>query len=552
MNKKTIIFLSFILLLSFLLNFTGINWGVPSIIRNKLYFENELEIKKSLEDVTKEKIAKSQTLYKDKLKGSKFNPIRSYGADESQFIQSLSNMNPKKFDFNPHYFWYGCLYFWFLGAFVGIAYLIGYVKLSYDLLFFYFHPEEMAKFYITGRMVSVVFALLTVLFVFLIAKKIYGEKRGLISALFLAITPFFVISNHYISPDVTEVFFIAVTFFISLKILESNANKWYILGGIFAGLAGSAKYPGILIILIIPLSHFLKGEYKWKNILRCLFCKHVILSYVFALLSFIITSFYCFTSYKEVIVCIQGVKGGGDIFSGILYYLRALYHGVGWPLLTTSFFGFFFSFYKRKKGEMLMIFWIIISFLFFALSSKRLDKYIFVIAPFLSIFAARALDIPFNKHLKNTVLFLVLGATFLFTLGYIRIFVEENVRTTAGKWIALNIPKGTKIGLERDPYQFEIPPINQYKYNLCFAKNVAEIKKQNPQYFIISEIEYRFRVPQLLDNIKNSGFEIEKEFFNPPKFFNVPFNSKNPSQDYLSLYPKILIFKNVSFFSKEI
>jgi len=440
------------------------------------------------------------------------------------------------------------LYFWFFGLFLGIAYLIGYVKLTHKLLFFYLHPEEMAKFYITGRMVSVVFAVLTVFFVFLITKKLYGKKKGLISALSLGITPFFVINSHYIATDITEIFFIVLAFFISLKILESNANKWYILGGVFAGLAGSAKYTGILVITLIPLSHFLKEGFKWKG----LFCKKVILSYFFALFSFTITSFYCFISYKEAIACIKGVKGGGDIFSGMLYYLRALYNGMGWPLLFFSLLGLFVGFYKREKQDVVMIFWIIFSFLFFSICSKRLDRYILVITPFLSIFVGRALDVGFNKYLKNMVLCLVLLSTFLFTLSYIRIFKEENIRTKAGKWILANIPKGAKIGLGGDHYQFETPPINKYKYNLCITKNIAEIKKQNPQYIITNEIEYRFQTIQLLDDIKNSGFEIEKEFSNPPRFLNIlPFN-KTPSEDYLYLYPKILIFKNVSFFSKEI
>jgi len=117
MDRKNTIFLISILFLSFLLNSAGIDWGVPSIIRNRLYFENEAEIRKSLEGITEEKVVKSKTLYKDELVGETFNPIRSYHPDESQFIKGLSNMNPKKLDFNPHYFWYGSFIFGFLGYF---------------------------------------------------------------------------------------------------------------------------------------------------------------------------------------------------------------------------------------------------------------------------------------------------------------------------------------------------------------------------------------------------------------------------------------------------
>ncbi|MBU1262666.1 hypothetical protein KKG61_06325 [bacterium] len=65
-----------ILITSFLLNIWGIDWGVPSSIRNKLYFENQEQIKMTLKGVTMEKVRESQTT--KELKGSRFNPVRSY------------------------------------------------------------------------------------------------------------------------------------------------------------------------------------------------------------------------------------------------------------------------------------------------------------------------------------------------------------------------------------------------------------------------------------------------------------------------------------------
>ncbi|MBU1262665.1 glycosyltransferase family 39 protein, partial [bacterium] len=69
----------------------------------------------------------------------------------------------------------------------------------------------MAKFYITGRMVSVIFGVLSVLMVFLLARRIYGRNRALVSALLLAITPLFVIYTHTISTDIAMVFFVLLT-----------------------------------------------------------------------------------------------------------------------------------------------------------------------------------------------------------------------------------------------------------------------------------------------------------------------------------------------------
>jgi len=554
MSKKSVIFLLSILSLSFFLDVLGIGWGTPGSKRNKLYFENKEQIKESLRDITPEKVRKSKTEYKEELSGSRFNPVRSYHPDESQFIESLSNMNPKKLDFNPHYFYYGTLYFWFLGLALAIAFLFGLVKLIPDLSFFYFHPEELGRFYIAGRMVSVVFAVLTCFLVFLIARKLYGEKKALISSLFLSLTPIFVINAHYVAVDITEVFFITLSFFLSLKILESEKNKWYIFAGIVAGFAGSAKYPGILIILTIPIASFLKGGKGWANLLRSFLCKKVLLSYLFAIGAFLFTNPFIVTSYNEVIPYTIAYREQAegmqnlDLLGGSLFYLKALYYGVGLPLLVLSLIGVVYVFYKKEKGEVLMLFWVIFSFLLVSSISVRSDRYILVIIPFIAILAAKSLNVFKNKYLRGGVLAAVSIFSFLYTFAYDQLFIQENIRTTAGKWIAENIPQGAKVGLKRDPYQFETPPLNHFKYKLCITgTDLEEIRRQSPQYFIVSEIEYR-RSPQIWDEaFEKTGYKIIKDFSHPPKFFGlIPFNHRNVHEDYLYIYPKIWIYEKVA------
>lgn len=229
-------------------------------------------------------------------------------------------MNPKKLDFNPHYFYYGTLHFWFLGFFYLLAYLVGYLKLIPDLTFFYFRPEEMAKFYITGRMVSVIFGVLSVLMVFLLARRIYGRNRALVSALLLAITPLFVIYTHTISTDIAMVFFVLLTFFVSIRLLETGKTKYYILGGICVGLAANSKYPAVLTILLLPTACFLRGKFNWRNLLGSFCGKKSLLAYLFAAGTFILTFPYIITSFSEVHGFIKGVQGWGNIFSGVLYY----------------------------------------------------------------------------------------------------------------------------------------------------------------------------------------------------------------------------------------
>jgi len=549
--KRAGFFIIFILILSFLLNITGINWGVPSLERNSIYFSDKEDIKDTLNGITEEKVVKSQTEYKKELSGARFNPLRSYHPDESQFIESLSNMNIKKFDFNPHYFYYGTLYFWLFGISLGIAFITGFIKLTTSLDFFYSHPEALAKFYIAGRMVSVLFAVLTVFLVFQVSKKLYGEKKALIAALFIAIMPLFVINSHYVAVDITEIFFIVLTLFISLKVLESQNVKWFILGGISAGLAGSAKYPGILAIFFIPLAYFLSGINNWKNFLLCFFRKKVLLSYLCSFFAFIVICPFFITSNSEVMSYIREVRGmDWNFLSGGLFYLKALYNGMGLPLLVISFTGLFFAFYKKEKKELLIIFWVIFSLLFFIVSSKRIDRYILVILPFLAILAPRSLDLFKNKPLRSSIFIFVAVSSFFYTAAYDLVFKQENTRTSAGKWISENIDHDSSIGLRRDPFQYEIPPLNMKRYRFCITGKKSEdvqrsLEINKPDYFILGEAEVPGALQFWNEVITKRDYMLLKEFSNAPKIFGIKFNDINPSEDYLYIYPRIRIYKHI-------
>jgi len=549
-NEKVLIVL--ILILSFTLNTLGINWGVPSAERNRLYFTGEKEMRESMAEVTRDKVERSRTQYREEMSGSRFNPVRTYHPDESQFLASLSNMNIKKLDLNPHYFYYGTLYFWFFGIALALAYALGFVKLTTDLAFFYSHPEELARFYIAGRAVSAVFAALTVLMVYLVAKKRYGVFKGLMAALAAALVPLSVINAHYVAVDVTEVFFIIFSFYFSLKLLDSDENRLYVLAGALAGLAGSAKYPGLLVIAAVPVAVFLKSRRGLRDLLACWFRKKVLLSYLCGAAAFLITFPFIVTSHGEVMGFVRNVTGAWHPVSGTIFYSKALYNGLGLPLLLLSLAGLFLALRGKEKGDLLILFWVKFSFMLFASTGLIYDRYILAIVPFMAVLAVKGLEAFKNASLRNAALIFTLMLTFLYSFAYDRVFMSRNTRTAAGEWIAANIPAGSSIGLRRDPWQYEIPPLNRKKYVLCITgKQAAEmagaVDAQRPGYFILGEAEFPPGGFQACtDLLSGKGYGLLREFGNPPRVFGIPFNHKDPSDNYRYMYPKIRVFKRAS------
>ncbi|MFH2068790.1 MAG: glycosyltransferase family 39 protein [Candidatus Omnitrophota bacterium] len=546
-----------VLLTSFLLNTWGLNWGLPSAERNRLYFDNREDIFRSLAETENTDVTKSMTEERELLSGSRFNPIRSYHPDESNFIKAVSNMDPKTFNLNPRYLYYGTLYIYLFALGLAVAFLFGFITLSTDITFYFLHPEEIARFYLVGRFTSAFFAVLSVYLTYLIGKKLYGPKVGLAAGLLMAICPMLVINAHYVSVDATMLFFVCLTFLFSISIMESGNLKWYLLAGASAGLAADTKYSAVLVLFVILLAHLLVAATKTgqfhRGFLRALFRRNILLAYLCAAATFLILCPYAIKNYPEFRSCqygINAVLGQGITLPGLLknigYHLKALNYGIGLPFLLLSLTGMVIALKKKEPGGILITFWVIFCSGFFLWKNFFYDRYLMPILPFLAISAATVVFRPTRKKVVwKTAMALLLLPTLLYTLGYLRLFATENIRTTAGKWIAQNIKSGSVIGLKRDTFQFELPPINQQKYSVVITgQDLQTLKNKKPEYFLINEIEYR-RNPSLWSEIfAKAGYQLEKEFFNPPKIFGIAFNENSPNEDYLYLYPRIFIYRH--------
>jgi len=176
-------------------------------------------------------------------------------------------------DFNPHRFQYGSFFQYILFVFFGIYFFIGFIsgKFSSVHQFAIHFIQDPTNFYLIARGLSAVFGTATLSIIYLIGKRVKHEGVGLLAALFLALSYQHVVHSHYCTVDISLAFFFTLAVYQCL-ILFDNDHLWrYVWAGLSIGLAVATKFNGVIAIIALIITHFLKRSNF--NLVERIFCK---------------------------------------------------------------------------------------------------------------------------------------------------------------------------------------------------------------------------------------------------------------------------------------
>lgn len=136
---------------------------------------------------------------------------------------------------------------------------------------------------LTSRLASIIFGSLSILAIYLLTKEFFNEKVSIISAFLFAIAPFH-ISNTIAEMDVTAMFFVLLGSLLFIRALKKNKNGYYIVSGIFFGLAIYTKvYP----LLFIPSILLYFVYFNWKSHLKIISKENIKKILIFIIFAFI-------------------------------------------------------------------------------------------------------------------------------------------------------------------------------------------------------------------------------------------------------------------------
>ncbi len=477
-RRVVLLLLGLILAGALALRLTGINWGVPRAPHFRNYFQ-----------------------------------------DERFVLGLLFQMNPARLDLDPHYYVNPSLhYYTLLAAFVK-ANVVGLgltLPVAEDNPF---KPTALAArtytgLFLVGRALVVIQSVLTVLLLFLIGRRLYGSRAGLVSALLMATSYPCVYQSHFLVTDAPAVFWMVLALYFLVRLrAEPGRRVWKVLAPVSIGLAIGAKYTNVLLVLpyLYVLFTARSGARRTPAgpvVTRAL--KGALL----AAGAFLITTPYTLLSLPRFL---SGDESGfGGIFGarGLVYY-NNFPPGLVEPFLVATpaalgtlgavLFGIavVLAMLRRNESDLVLLSFIVPFYLLLVLKSSTMLRHILPVLPFAFLVMAGVLSedmtwfvgtrfrivSPVRMSRVGIALLCLLAAYWAgFSLAAVLRMTRTDTRVQVEQWVRANVTTERIVLPTYFPFRYT-PAIDSFNV-VGVNYDPRAIDDLKPDYIILTEPEF--------------------------------------------------------------
>jgi 4-amino-4-deoxy-L-arabinose transferase-like glycosyltransferase len=261
----------------------------------------------------------------------------------------------------------------------------------------------------TARLVSVTFALLTLLVLFKLVSKTYNRKIALLSSVLLATMPGFIWLSSLSLIEVTLEFFIVASFLCFVYWLETNKTTAILLSGLLLGLAFLAKYQGLIAGLVMVASlPFVLFHSRFKaKIWKIGFLLIVVSLFVVPVLITLNSS----GMLSQWLNLAQGAdmqaQAHSQLYPAPVFYLVEVtfpmdyMHPIYLPIFILGLLGLSLFLLRRKAEDRFFLVWFIAVYVFFTLVTMKSWRYAMPLFPVIAVSAASFVAFAYDRCRKS-------------------------------------------------------------------------------------------------------------------------------------------------------
>lgn len=421
-------------------------------------------------------------------------PDLLYGDEHDVAGQALKMI--LSFDLSPDRFFKTATYSYMLIPVyipLAVSLFLGFVFGFYDTPAFI----ELWRYYYAARTVSALFGTATVLLVYLVGKRMFNRKVGLIAALFFCFDLLHVETSHYAKAYTPSAFFAVMSFLFAIRVYQEGRWRDYILAGLFAGLATTIQYNAIFIFFPLILAHILHELNGGVPFGRIIISQRLYLGLICVGLGFVLGNPFVISDsaqfiwamqeqFQKVFQVVQADALGNEVSRGGLGFMPhrlGKYTGIitgsmGLLGFGLAIVGCVHSLVKRDPVSFLALFFVLPTFLLVSQYWLASAPYVLPLMPFLYLWAARLLVDSVDTVAArcklvaggyvNVILLVGVAGVALWSPAHavVRLdskFAAKDTRTLAKEWMTANLLPGA-VKIAREENVLPIPGYQSREY----------------------------------------------------------------------------------------
>ncbi|OGK19925.1 hypothetical protein A3C23_04465 [Candidatus Roizmanbacteria bacterium RIFCSPHIGHO2_02_FULL_37_13b] len=499
-------------------------------------------------------------------------------------------LNPNKSSLNPYnnetlFYVYGTLP-------LTLAKIVA-VKLNMD---------NYNDFTILGRFLSGLFDIGVLIFLYKIAqlfekKYRFDKKIKLLVIFFYSITVLAIQHSHfYVVDNFLNFFFISGLYFIT-KFRYKRKLINLILSACLFGFALGSKLSALYTLPLFIFFIF-QGRKTTKPILKLIISMGIFFLIGYLSLRVADPKFFAdnnFLNFKINPIFIENIKSldvqysNGSWFPPAIQWIskpkilfagyNIIFFGLGLPYGILSLLGMYYLFQKYKKIEFrFLIVWAIVFFLYQSMQFISTMRYFIFLYPFLAFFAAfgyqQTIQMTNNRKHRYWIGFIIIVLVLIWPVSFMSVYLKDNSRIAASKWIYQNIPENSYLaeeqwddwlpiyvkGVVSRNYRGEQIPITgpdtEEKWQILHEKLAQAdyyITTSNRAYGSMMPLPQMFpKTAQFYEELFDGTGNFKKiiEFHSYPSinlpFLNLEFNDQKADEAFnVYDHPRVIIFKKI-------
>jgi dolichyl-phosphate-mannose-protein mannosyltransferase len=474
-----------------------------------------------------------------------------YHPDEPEMALAVLRVDFAALQLSPRFFNYGSLSIYLDRLAVNAASRAGWVHLASG------SREEVAQMIGSvirvGRWLTVLMGVLTLLVTAALGVRLFGPRAGALAALLLALAPLHLAQGHYFTVDVPATLWTTLCLLFCAGSLRRPDRGMLALAGACAGLAASTKY-NAGVVLLAPLYTLAvtwrRPEWYASDRAAALIYTPLAAAAAFLLTTpgIVIDSGRFWNDFHYELH--HAATGHGLVFANTppawqFHLTRSLPEGLGLPLALASLAGVVWAVARHTPEDGLLLVFALPYYLLIGGAEIKFARYVVPILPVLLLFAARllageegkrrgdretegqsegnrgpfgtrdhpvasSLRPPVLSLLRAAVLIIVLLWTAAYSVAMAAVFMREDPRDQAARWVQEHRRSGDRVGLAGEPW-FYTPPLTpalgctHALERACGerlpgwilaprpgqgALPLAVLARERPKYVLASEFEY--------------------------------------------------------------